>query len=322
MITKTNILVIDEVHPVLLDELSANEVVYRPHCSLDELPDLLHRAEVLILRSKLIFSREWIDKGPNLKVIGRLGSGMDNIDEEYAKSKGITCLNAPEGNRNAVAEQTLGMLLSLLANIHKSANEVKSKIWDRKGNQGVELRNLTVGIIGYGNVGSRLAELLRPFGCQILAYDKFLSDYGDAHVRESSLEELHKYAHIITCHTPLNDSSYGMIDELFVSKMAKPFYLLNLSRGKVLEMNAVVDGLFNSKILGLGLDVLPNEKLKTLTEKEEKEFTFLVNKKNVILTPHIGGLTKDSYELLAKVLGDKINRWIQKKDHLLTETKP
>lgn len=307
---KHHILIIDHVHPVLLDLFQNEVVVYKPDIADFQFALALESATVLIMRSKLTLNKEWIDQAPRLQYIGRLGSGMDNIDVAYAESKGIVCENAPEGNRNAVAEQTMGMLLSLLANVPKASAEVAAGIWDRKGNQGIELQNLTVGIIGYGHVGSRLAEVLAPFGCRILAYDKFVSGYGSESVQEVTLEMLQKEADIVSLHVPLNEYSRGMINVKFVEEMKKPFYLLNLSRGEVVNISNLIRGLETKKIAGAGLDVLPNEKLDNLTSEQQKEIKYLANSQRVILTPHIGGLTKDSYKKLAEVLGEKVLQWM------------
>jgi D-3-phosphoglycerate dehydrogenase len=306
---KYNILIIDEAHSSLLDELSEHEVTYAPHCTLDELSQLLVQTQVLVMRSKLTFDKDWIDKAPSLECIGRLGSGMDNIDEQYAQSKGIACFNAPEGNRNAVAEHTIGVLLSLLANIAKSAAEVKHYIWDRKGNEGIELAELTVGVIGYGNVGSQLAKRLKGFGCTILAYDKFKTGFGNEVVEECSLETLQKEADIISIHVPLNQSSKNMINDVFIEQVRKPFYLLNMARGSVVDTKAVVNGLKSGKIRGCGLDVFENEKLETLSTVQREMFDYLANNEKVVFTPHIAGLTKNSYHKLSIVLANKILEW-------------
>ena len=310
MRSKHHILIIDHVHPVLLDLLQNEVVVYKPDITDFQLAKALESATVLIMRSKLMFSKEWIDQAQKLQYIGRLGSGMDNIDVVYAESRGIVCENAPEGNRNAVAEQTTGMLLSLLANVPKASAEVSMGIWDRNGNQGIELQNLTVGIIGYGHVGSRLAEVLAPFGCRILAYDKFVSGYGSDRVEEVTLEVLKKEADIVSLHVPLNEYSRELINEKFVEEMKKPFYILNLSRGEVVNISNLIRGLETKKIAGAGLDVLPNEKLDNLTPKQQIELNYLTNSQRVVVTPHIGGLTKDSYRKLAEVLGEKVLKWM------------
>lgn len=306
-----HILIIDAVHEILLQKLATNSVMYAPNIAINDLEETLQNASVLILRSKLQLTKEWIDKAPKLKYIGRLGSGMDNIDVAYAESKGITCHNAPEGNKNAVAEQTMAMLLSLLSNIPRASAELAAGQWNRKSNQGIELRNLTVGIIGYGHVGSRLAELLAPFGCQILAYDKFIAGFGSQLVREVSLQELQMHADVVTLHVPLNEFSDEMINHSFITAMKKPFYLLNLSRGRVVKIFDLINGLERKKITGVGLDVLPNEKLETYTQNEQSELTYLVENKKVILTPHIAGLTVDSYQQLSVVLGDKLKMWLE-----------
>ena len=298
------------MHPVLLDLLQNEVVVYKPDITDFQLAKALKSATVLIMRSKLTLSKVWIDQAPKLQYIGRLGSGMDNIDVAYAESRGIVCENAPEGNRNAVAEQTMGMLLSLLANVPKASAEVAAGIWDRKGNQGVELQNLTVGIIGYGHVGSRLAEVLAPFGCRVLAYDKFVSGYGSESVQEVTLEVLQKEADIVSLHVPLNEYSREMINAKFVEEMKKPFYILNLSRGEVVNISNLIRGLETKKIAGAGLDVLPNEKLDNLTPEQQIEIKYLSSNQRVVLTPHIGGLTKDSYRKLAEVLGEKVLKWM------------
>ena len=256
---KSKILIIDECHQAFLEILDGKELHYRPDIELAELEEIIDHYEVLILRSKLNLDKKWLDRAKRLKLIGRLGSGLDNIDVDYAQTKGILCLNAPEGNRAAVAEQSIGMLLSLLSNIHKSSLEVKENIWNRKGNSGTELSACTVGIIGYGNVGSALAGRLQAFGCRILAYDLYKTDFSSETVEEVSLEELQKRANVISLHVPLNEHSMSMLDAEFIAKVQRPFYLLNLSRGQVVDSNALKTGLEEGKILGLGMDVFEEE---------------------------------------------------------------
>jgi D-3-phosphoglycerate dehydrogenase / 2-oxoglutarate reductase len=306
-----HILIIDEVHPVLLDMLINHSVNYQPDITTDQLEIALQEATILIVRTKLYISASWMAKAPKLRVVGRLGSGMDNIDTNYAEEHNIACFNAPEGNRNAVAEQTVGMMLCLLANINKGHKEILNGIWDRKGNEGLELANLCVGIIGYGNVGHVLAAKLISFGCKVIAYDLYQSGFGAGYVQEVSLKEIQGQADILSLHVPLNKASEAMIDKQFIDSMKKPFYLLNLSRGKVCVLADVIDGLESKKIRGVALDVLPNERLEALSENEKKELAYLGGNSAVILTPHIGGLTKDSFEQLAKVLGNKIVNWME-----------
>jgi D-3-phosphoglycerate dehydrogenase len=307
-----HILIIDDCHQVLQDALGAYEVVYMPTITEAELEVELAKATILIMRSKLRITKEWIDRAPLLELLGRLGSGMDNIDVVYAAQRGIKCINAPEGNSNAVAEQTIGMMIGMLANVSRSSRQVRNDVWDRKGNQGKELKNLCVGIIGYGNVGSALAKLLHVFGCKVLAYDKFKVGFGNEFVEEVSLEKLKSESDLVTLHVPLNEFSHEMINQSFISEMVKSFYLLNLSRGNVVKMSDIIFGLKEGKILGASLDVLPNEDILNLTDKEQKELDYLSENEDVIVTPHIGGLTADSYKLLAEVLVEKINNWIKK----------
>lgn len=304
------ILIIDEVHKVFFEKLEGSTINYYPNITVEELPGVLADVTILVLRSKLKLNKRWIDLAPKLQLIGRLGSGMDNIDVDYAKQKGITCLNAPEGNKTAVAEQTIGVLLSLLTNIVKSNNEITQGNWLRKENQGLELKNLTVGIIGYGNVGKELANKLRVFGCDLIAYDKYLKNFGNDFVREVMLEELQQKSDIITLHVPLNESSKNMVNQNFIDSVLKPFYLLNFSRGQVVNISDLISNLKGGKILGAGLDVLPNENLSSYNEKEKTELELLNQNNKVILTPHTGGLTKDSFKLLAEVLAKKISAYI------------
>ncbi len=307
-----HILIIDDCHLVLQDTLSAYEVVYMPTITEAELEVELVKATILIMRSKLRLTKEWIDRAPILELVGRLGSGMDNIDVVYAEQRGIKCLNAPEGNSNAVAEQTIGMMIGLLANVSRSSRQVRNGVWDRKGNQGKELKNLCVGIIGYGNVGSALARLLQVFGCKVLAYDKFKVGFGDEYAEEVSLERLKSEADLVSLHVPLNEFSHEMINQSFISEMEKPFYVLNLARGFVVKISDIISGLKEGKILGAALDVLPNENILNCGDDEQKELNYLSENEDVIVTPHIGGLTEDSYKLLAEVLAEKINNWIKK----------
>lgn len=311
MSKKHHILIIDHTHELLLDGLQEYDVHYRPDITVEELPEMLSDVTILILRSKLQLTKYWIDLAPNLQYIGRLGSGMDNIDVAYAKEKRIECQNAPEGNRNAVAEQTLGMILSLLSNVPKAAKQLSRGVWDRMGNEGIELEDLTVGIIGYGHVGTRVAELLQPFGCTVVAYDRYISGYSTQLVEEVSMRELMQRADIVTLHTPLNAYSEKMINAAFIEQMTKPFYLLNLSRGKVVVIIDLINGLTNGKVKGVGLDVLPNEDLASFTKEEHDDLMYLSSNERVMMTPHVGGITVNAYKKLANVLLSKVLIWIK-----------
>jgi D-3-phosphoglycerate dehydrogenase len=306
---KHHILIIDDVHPLFMSKLSGYSMEYVPDISEGVLWDAMQEATILVMRSKLNMTADWIDRAPKLKLIARLGSGMDNIDVDYATTQGIHCINAPEGNRNAVAEQAVGTMLTLLSNVYKGDREISQGVWDRKGNEGRELRNLTVGIIGYGNVGSRLAELLVGFGCEILAYDLYKNGFGYAQIKEVHLAELQDRSDIVTIHVPLTNNSQNMVNDEFIDKMKKSFLLLNLSRGAVVNISALINGIKSGKVLGVGLDVLPNEKLDTYTDEEQNNLSYLSDSKAVMISPHIGGITKDAYIMLAEVLADKILKW-------------
>jgi D-3-phosphoglycerate dehydrogenase len=244
-----------------------------------------------------------------LKFIARSGSGLENIDTKICKDLGVRVYNSPEGNRNAVAEHALGMLLSLLHKIQKADKEVRQGEWNRESNRGEELDGKTVGIIGYGNNGAAFAKKLRGFDVRVLAYDKYKSGFGDHFVQECTLNAILEQADVISFHIPQNKETRSFLNKEFVASMQKPFYLLNLSRGKIVDTSAVVEGLQNGKIKGAGLDVLEFES-KSFESFFEQElpgsFSYLINSENVVLTPHVGGWTSESYVKLSSVLADKI----------------
>ena len=244
---------------------------------------------------------------PKLQIIGRSGSGMDNIDVDAAKARGIHCVNAPEGNRNAVGEHALGMLLNLSNNIIKSYEEVKRGVWDREGNRGFELEGKTVGIYGFGNTGSRFAELLAPFGVHVLAYDKYKTGFGGAHVQESNPDEIFEKADVISFHIPLTQETRGIICNEFLNRVQKAFVLLNTSRGKIMRTKDIIQGLKMGKIRAFGTDVLENEKLMTYSQEEKNQLDELMRMPNVLVTPHVAGWTKESYKKLSEVLAKKVN---------------
>lgn len=286
------------------------EVAYKPGLSYRETMEIIDHYQILVMRSGYVVDAAMIAAASSLDVIARAGAGMDNIDEQAAANAGIICLNAPEGNRNAVSEQTVGMMLALLHNIVKGNNEVKNQLWQREENRGFELGNKTVGIIGFGNTGSEVAKKLLNFGCRILVYDKFKSGFATKYIEECSLETLMQHADIITLHVPLTDLTYRWINHSFINSIAKPFYLLNLSRGKIMVTRDVIDGLNHGKILGLATDVLENENIKhgleALSSEQKADFKELTERDNVIITPHIGGWSHESYRKISEVLADKI----------------
>ena len=234
---------------------------------------------------------------------------MENIDIEYCKSRNITLHNAPEGNRNALGEHALGMLLSLLNHLNKGDKEVRSGKWDREGNRGEELDGKTVGIIGFGNNGQAFAKKLRGFDVDVLAYDKYKSNFGNEYVQEVSLDEIFEKADVVSFHIPQNTETLFMGDDSFFKSFKKPIYVLNLSRGKIVATEALVNALKSQQVIAAGLDVLEYEKssFESFFEQElPSAFQYLLNAENVILSPHVGGWTKESYFKLSDVLADKI----------------
>lgn len=304
------VLITDGVHQLLITGLEDRnyEVDYQPNIKLDEVHAIINDYEGIIINTKTVIDRSLLDKATQLKFIGRLGSGLEIIDLEYTQEKGIYCFNTPEGNRNAVAEHALGLILNLFNNINISANEVASAVWNREENRGEELEGKTVGIIGYGNTGQSFAKKLRGFDVEVLGYDKFKSNFGNEFVKEVQLEEIYKKADVLSLHLPLTDDTFNWLDEVRINRFEKDFYLINTSRGKVLKQADLLKYLQKSKILGAGLDVLENEKLATFDKAEKYVFEGLNSLKNVIITPHIAGWTHQSKLKIAQVILDNIDR--------------
>lgn len=302
---------IDKVHEVLEQRLKVEgyEVVDATHLEKEAVKKELNDAFGLVIRSKFRLDENFLKDAEKLKFIARSGAGMENIDLEYTEKKNIICFNAPEGNRNAVAEHALGMLLSIFNNLNKAHQEVRKGIWKREENRGVELSGKTVGIIGYGNNGSALAKILSGFDVEILAYDKYKSDFGNENVREVDLETLKNEADVISFHVPQTQETVYYLDHDFIEEVRKPFYLINLSRGKVVNTTALVNGLKNKKVLGACLDVLEYESTSfenAFNELNSPTLEYLLKADNVILSPHVGGWTDESYFKLSNVLANKI----------------
>ncbi|MFP4447686.1 MAG: NAD(P)-dependent oxidoreductase [Bacteroidales bacterium] len=307
-----NILIIDTVHEILIKKLrdTGFSVDYIPHIDENEIENIIHQYSGLILRSKLKIGPKLIDKGSRLKFIARVGAGMENIDIKYAKTQGIICFNSPEGNRDAVGEQAVGMLLSIMNNICKANSEVKKGIWDREGNRGVELKNRTVGIIGYGNMGSAFAEKLSGLGCNIISYDKYKFNFSNHFTKEVTLQQLFDETDILSIHVPLTPETHYMVNHKFINSFRKPIYIVNTARGKIINTKDLTKNLKNGKVLGAALDVLEIEKstFEEINNKEEfpsyyKELTSL---DNVILTPHVAGWTEESNRKLSEIIANKI----------------
>lgn len=311
MAQKGTILIIDDVHPYLIEQLPAigYAVDYKPTITREELLPIIGQYVGLVVRSKTTLDKELLQAATQLRFIGRAGSGLEIIDTEYCQNKGLVCFNTPEGNRDAVGEQAVAMLLSLLTNIHKAYTEIKQHfVWDREGNRGVELSSLTVGIIGYGNTGSAFAKKLSGFGCKVLAYDKYKTGFGTAQVQEADMETLFAQADVLSLHIPQTGETKGLINTQFLSKFHKNIYFLNLSRGKIMHTADVLSALQSGKLRGAALDVLENENLNTYTFDERLQLSNLLAYPNVIITSHIGGWTHESYYKISYYLFEKIKQ--------------
>jgi D-3-phosphoglycerate dehydrogenase len=305
------ILFIDSNHPRLHEMLREQGF----QCDLfydkpaDELKGLIPAYDGIILRSKFKITQEIIDSAPNLKCIARVGAGMENIDVAYATQKGIACVNSPEGNRDAVAEHTIGMLLCLFNNITKANAEVKNGKWLREENRGIELCGKTVGIIGYGNMGTAFAQRLQGFGVKVLAYDKYKTNFGTEFVKETYLEEIFQQANVLSIHTPLTEETNYLINDAFLNSFKKNIYIINTARGKCLNTADLVKSIENKKVLGACLDVLEYEAVSFEGidyKKIPQPMQYLLKSDKVVLTPHIAGWTKESNIKLAEFLAEKI----------------
>lgn len=304
----SRILIVDDLHPAFKSR--AEQLGYE----VDDLPKIT-RAETLAVisgydgiavRTKFRIDKELMDAAPGLKFVARAGAGLDNIDEAYAKERGISLINAPEGNRDAVGEHAIGMLLSMINNQRKSDIEIRNGIWDREGNRGWELKGKTVGIIGYGFMGSSLARKLAGFEVKVIAYDKYKTGFSDAYVQECSMEEIVKHSDVLSLHIPLTSETRQMVDEEYLFHFKKNIFFINTARGEIVNTKAVLDAIKSGKIMGAGLDVLEAEKFPNLAE--QSWYTELKESSKVLLSPHVGGWTFDSYRKISEVLADKLEQ--------------
>ena len=309
---KPLILHVDENHPLLIKGLKdmGFENVIEYNTPLEKLIPNLKLYKGLVIRSRFPIDKKFLDLATNLKFIARVGAGLENIDISYAEHKNISLIAAPEGNRNAVGEHALGMLLGIMNKLRMGHQNISKGLWLRELHRGYEIEGKTVGIIGYGNTGKSFAKKLTGFNdVEILCYD-IKPNLGDKIAKQVSINELQSKAQIISLHVPETDKTIGMIDKNFISKMKHPFWLINTARGKTVVTKDLVDAIKSKKIIGAGLDVLDYESSSFNSvfnsDKELNSLKFLIEAEQVILSPHVGGWTVESHQKLAKSILNKI----------------
>lgn len=302
------VLIVDKMHDSIFAMLEGIgfEADYQPEISREEVYQKISAYEVIFVRSKINVDDLLLQAAPFLKVVGRAGAGIDQVDVEALKNRNITLINAPEGNRDAVAEHAVGMLLCLFNKMLMADAQVRQGIWDREGSRGLELKGKTVGIVGYGNMGRAFAKRLQGFGCRILAYDKYHSGYGTEMVEESSQEKIWEEADILSLHIPLTPETHFLVDSAYLQRFRKSIFIMNTARGEVLSLAALQKAMENGKVRGAALDVMENEKLQQLSPEQEKVFQYLVKNDRVLLTPHVAGWTQESYVKINKILVEKL----------------
>jgi len=302
------ILIIDKMHESLLPMLAEKGYAadYRPDIRPTEVLDTISDYAGIIVRSKMTLDEAFLQQAVNLRFIARAGAGLDQIDIDAVLRRNIQLLNAPEGNRDAVAEHAMAMLLSLMNHLRLADQQVRNHVWNREGNRGTELKGKTVGIIGYGNTGREFARRLSSFGCTVLAYDKYLHSYSDEYAQESSLAVIFEHAQILSLHIPLTPETNHWFDEATFDRFRQSIFFINTSRGEIAPFAGLRTGIEKGKIAGACLDVLENEKLQTLTPAQKADFDYLIHSDKVLFSPHVAGWTHESYVKINQVLVNKI----------------
>ena len=303
------ILFIDSVHPILEERLTQMEFAceHDYSSSKEMIETKIANYIGIVIRSRFTIDKSFLDKASKLKFIARSGAGLENIDIAYAAQKNIKVFNSPEGNKDAVGEHAIGMLLMLFNKLKQGDAQVRQGIWDREGNRGIELSGKTVGILGYGNMGEALAKKLIGFDCKVIAYDKYKKDYSDDYTTEVSLEELFEQTDVLSIHLPLSHETKHYVNANFLNNFKKKIYLINTARGNNINTNDLVKTLQSGKVLGACLDVLEFEsKSFDLENTHHKDFEYLKNAENVILSPHVAGWTAESYQKLSEYIANKI----------------
>ena len=301
-------LIIDLMHESispLLEEIGW-AADYRPDIKREEIIEIISGYEGLIVRSKTSIDRKIIERAKNLRWIARAGAGLDQLDMEALGEKGIQVVNAPEGNRDALGEHAITILLTLLNKVHIADRDIRHGTWDREGMRGTELMGKTVSIIGYGHMGQAFARRLQGFSVEVLAYDKYKENYGNEFAREASMEEIFEKTDILSLHVPLTEETHFMLNGAYLHRFHKDIYLLNTARGKNISLKTLVEALDSGKLRGAALDVLENEKIDQLTEEQQKYFNQLIQSDRVVFSPHVGGWTYESYKKINQVLVTKI----------------
>jgi D-3-phosphoglycerate dehydrogenase / 2-oxoglutarate reductase len=301
-------LVIDPMHDSLFTMLAEIgwEADYHPDITREEIRQRHADYEGMIVRSKTIIDRDLLGEHPTLKFVGRAGAGMDNLDIDYLNQKQIYVLHAAEGNRDAVGEFTIGLLLTLLKNIGRADYQVKNYRWERENNRGEEIMGKTVSLVGYGNMGQAFAQRLSGFGCKILAYDKYKKGFGNNFCQEAGMDRIFMETDILSLHVPLTTETRGMVNINYLNRFSKRIIIINTARGEIIPMADLVQAIENGKVRGAALDVLENEKINKLTPEQQQSFNYLAGKANVIFTPHIAGWTYESHIKINVALVEKI----------------
>ena len=303
---KGKILIVDDLHPAFKEQtnLLGYEVDDRPLITRDETLEVIKDYVGIAVRTKFRIDKELFDAAANLRFVARAGAGLDNIDESIAKERKIQLLNAPEGNMDAVGEHAIGLLLSLMNNFRNADQQIRNGTWDREGNRGYELKGKTVGIIGYGCMGRSFAKKLKGFEVNVIAYDKYKTGFSDEFAKEVSMEEIVRQCDVLSLHIPLTSETRQMVDEEYLFHFRKPIFFINTARGEIVNTKAILNALKHGRILGAGLDVLETETFPLLAAQDW--YPDLIKSEKVILTPHVGGWTFDSYRKISEVLAAKL----------------